>query len=115
MKAVPESSLAPPASRRDVLAGLLHHVITSPNQGAASLAQACATVSLSFAWLEGAADRLGAHHRNQRERILLHALTTALGALETHDLTATLRIVDEVVQAVAPLGGEPLDLNTGRG
>ena len=57
MKAATKSSPAAPASRRDVLAGLLHQVITSPNQGAVSLAQACATVSLSFAWLEGAADR----------------------------------------------------------
>jgi hypothetical protein len=92
---------------------LLHQVITSPNQGAASLAQACATVCLSFAWLEGAADRLGTRHRNQRERVLLHALTQALGILEIHDLAATLRIADEVVQAVAPLSGEPLNLAVG--
>ena len=113
MKAVTESTLAAPAPRCDVLAGLLHQVITSPNQGAASLAQACATVSLSFAWLEGAAERLAARDRNQRERVLLQALTQALGLLEAHDLTATLRIVDEVVQAVALLSGEPLDLAVG--
>jgi hypothetical protein len=111
MKAVTESTLAAPATRRDVLAGLLHDIITSPNAGTRSHTQACATIAQAFAWLDGSDDRLAAQHRARRERALLIGLAQALRIVERHDLTESLRIVDEIAEVVAPMPGEPLDLN----
>lgn len=111
--AAPQSTVPVPTTARDSLAALLHQVLVAPNQGAHALAKSCATIAMAFAWLDQSDERLAARHQNQRERVLLHALTQALGLLEIHDLAATLRIVDEVVSAVAPLSGEPINLVVG--
>jgi hypothetical protein len=100
-----------PKSRRDSLADLLLQVLKNPNTGIESQAQACATIAQAFAWLDGSDDRLAAQHRARRERALLIGLAQALRIVERHDLTESLRIVDEIAEVVAPMPGEPLDLN----
>ena len=109
MKASPTVASAP--SQRDTLSALLHDVITSPNQDAHALAKSCATIAQAFAWLDQTDARLAAQHRARRERALLLGLAQALRIVERHDLTESLRIVDEIAEVVAPMSGEPLDLN----
>jgi hypothetical protein len=103
-------------TQRDELASLLYATVDSmPEAGLAEQCDALASVALTFQHLAGSDARLAAKHRNIRERVLLHGLAQALKVVEQHDLSASLRIVDEIVEAVEPLSGEPLDLNTGRG
>jgi hypothetical protein len=83
----------------------------APNAGTRALAKSCATIAQAFAWLDQTDARLAAQHRARRERALLLGLAQALRIVERHDLTESLRIVDEIAEVVAPMSGEPLDLN----
>ena len=65
-------------------------------------------------WPSSQRDRGRARRFNagaRRERALLLGLAQALRIVERHDLTESLRIVDEIAEVVAPMSGEPLDLN----
>jgi HD superfamily phosphodiesterase len=113
MKAVTESTLAAPATRRDILAGLLHDIITSPNAGTRSHTQACATIAQAFAWLDQSDARLAARHSALREKALVMALAQALKVVEQYDLGWAITIASSLTASVAPLSGEPINLVVG--
>jgi hypothetical protein len=98
-------------SQRDTLAALLLEVITSPNQGAASVAKSCATIAMSFAWLDGADDRLAAKHAAHRGQALTRALAQALQIVEQISVDLAVDIVSELESDVRPLDGEPVRLD----
>jgi len=110
-QAIQSLSQPTPKSVRDSLSDLLLDVITSPNQGAASLAKSCASVALAFSHLSQSDARMAARHAITREKSLIRALARAIQIVEMTDIDEAVRIVSELEGDLAPLVGAPVVLD----